>query len=78
MTNQDKKSRYDSFCKELTELCRRHGVQLDIYDGCAVGVVDMGEDGEAINACRGVFDELKEMPTTSAAEWMERAGKVDQ
>lgn len=77
MTNQSKQSRYDAFCKELTELCRRHGVQIEVYDGCAVGVVDMLESGEAINASRGVYIELCEIPLQSAIEWMERQRRED-
>lgn len=77
MTNQDKKSRYDIFCKELTDLCRRHGVQLYIYDGCQVGVTDMDEDGEAINAYRGVCNDLKEAPSPEAAKWIERARRTE-
>lgn len=78
MTAQTRESRYDAFCKDLTELCRRHGVQLATsHNEDSIQVWDACDDGSPIWQHDRIDMCLEETPPQAAIEWMERQRLAD-
>jgi hypothetical protein len=77
VTTQTRESRYYAFCKELTELCRRHGVTICGYEWDSFGVKDIEERGSPFWYNPEIIDNLHETPSKIAIEWMERQRQAD-